>query len=192
MILAAVEGYPDAEAVKKILHHVGLTDSIVLRKRGKGELDAALPELNRSARSIRCLVVRDLDHDADCAANLTRRLVPRPSRNLLFRIAVREIEAWLFGDPERFARFLDVPPSKIPQDPDSIDDPKALVTRLARRSRTRLIREGIPARDGSGIPVGPGYPSLLGQFIRESWSPDQACLASSSLRRCVERLREWQ
>lgn len=98
MIVVAVEGYPDVQAVKNVLAHLRLKDSIVIPKRGKSHLDAALPELNRSARRIRCLVVRDLDNDAPCAGALCQKLLPHPSPNMILRIAVRKIESWLLAD----------------------------------------------------------------------------------------------
>jgi hypothetical protein len=192
MIIAAVEGYPDEEVIKRILNSTGFHDAVVLRKRGKGDLDASLPALNRSARTIRCLVVRDLDHDAVCPLHLRNQLIPNPSPNLHFRVAVREIESWLFGDREKFADFLNVPLSRMPQLPDNVDDPKLLVTQIATRSRDRRIREDVPPRPGSGISVGPGYAGLLGKFAREVWRPEAAAELSPSLRRCIERLNVWR
>lgn len=191
MIIAAVEGYPDAQAVARLLSYVGLGDVTILSKRGKSKLDAALPELNRSARGIRCLVIRDLDNDASCAAELRRNLLPNPAPNMLFRVAVREIESWLVADRDKFARFMGISPNKIPENPDSLADPKAFVTGLAARSRVSRIREGVPPRLGSGISVGPGYAGIMGQFASEIWRPQFAEVASRSLQRCIVRLREW-
>ncbi|HLH89544.1 MAG TPA: hypothetical protein VKX28_13915 [Xanthobacteraceae bacterium] len=192
MILAAVEGYPDEEVVRKILDSIGLADLIMLRKRGKGDLDAAIPELNRSANSLRCLIVRDMDNDAKCPAELLKILVPHPSKNLLFRVAEREIESWLLGDVDAFAAFLDVPRARFPESPDLVKDPKSLVTTLAAKSKNRRIREDMPPRPGSGIAVGPGYAGLLGQFARDDWRPGVAMTMSPSLRRCISRLQAWR
>jgi hypothetical protein len=191
MIIAAVEGYPDAQAVGRLLSYVGLADATILPKRGKSRLDASLLELNRSARGIRCLVIRDLDNDAPCAAELRGRLLPNPAPNMIFRIAVREIESWLLADQDLFARFMGVPSNKMPQNPDSLPDPKAFVTGLAARSRVSRIREGIPPRLGSGVSVGPGYAGIMGEYASRVWRPQVAETSSNSLRRCIERLRAW-
>src|SRR5579871_4638914 len=144
MILAAVEGYPDAEVARKVLEHVGLDQVLMLQKRGKSHLDAQLPELNRTARTVRCLVIRDLDRDATCPSQLVARLLPSLSKNLIFRVAVREIEAWLMADRERFAAFFGIPQSRLSMDPDTLDNPKQLLASLAKSSRLRMIREEVP------------------------------------------------
>jgi hypothetical protein len=191
MIIAAVEGYPDAEAVGRVLAYLGLADVKILSKRGKSQLDAALPELNRSARSIRCLIVRDLDNDATCPAELRDKLLPKPATNMLFRIAVKEIESWLIADHERFASFMGVPINRIPRNADELADPKAIVTGLAVRSRISRIRDGVPPRPGSGVSVGPGYAGIIGEYASSIWRPEVAANSSSSLQRCINRLRVW-
>lgn len=190
MIVVAVEGYPDSEAVGSILRYVGLSDPTMIIKRGKSQLDAALPELNRSARSLRCLVVRDLDND-ECVPELLSTLLPKPAPNMLFRVAVREIESWLIADRKRFATFLGVPEHRVPTDPDTVPDPKSFVTKLARASSLSRIREGIPPRQGSGIPVGPGYAGIIGEYASAHWRPEFAAKSSKSLARCISKLRSW-
>jgi hypothetical protein len=191
MIVAAVEGYPDAQVVGSLFAHLDLLEATIISKRGKSNLDAALPELNRAARGIRCLVIRDLDDDAPCAGELCRKLLPSPSANMFFRIAVRETESWLIADRDRFAQFMGLPLNKIPQNVDELADPKALVTSLAARSRISRIREGIPPRPGSGVVVGPGYAGIIGEYAASAWRPHVAQNSSPSLRQCIARLRTW-
>jgi hypothetical protein len=191
MLIAAVEGYPDAQAVSRVILYLGLPDATIITKRGKSNLDAALPELNRSARGIRCLIVRDLDNDAACAPELRKKLLPNPSPNMLFRIAVREIESWLLADHDLFARFMGVRLNMIPLNTDELADPKSFVTGIAPSSRIARIREGIPPRPGSGVPVGPGYAGIIGEYASNVWRPQVAENTSPSLRRCIARLRAW-
>ena len=65
----------------------------------------------------------DLDDDADCAAALCADRLPDPAPHLCFRVAVREMETWLLADREAAARFLSVPGSRIPQDPETVANP---------------------------------------------------------------------
>jgi hypothetical protein len=86
---------------------------------------------------------------------------------MCFRVAVRETEAWLLADRERLARFLGISTSRIPLDPEAMDDPKSLMVDLARHSRRREIREDMIPRSGSGRNVGPAYVSRLIEFVAE-------------------------
>lgn len=57
---------------------------------------------------------------------------------MCFRIAVREVEAWLLADAEQAAGFLAVPLARIPAEPETLPDPKATLIALAGRSRKEL------------------------------------------------------
>jgi hypothetical protein len=111
---------------------------------------------------------------------------------MCFRVAVREVEAWLLGDRERLARFLDVDPGWIPSDPEGSPNPKTQVVNLARRSRRReIVADMVPRRE-SGRSEGSAYASRLIEFISDSrhgWRPTVAARSSDSLRRCLRCLR---
>jgi hypothetical protein len=134
-------------------------------------------------------VLVDLDHDADCAPILRDSWLPAPSRFMCFRVAVREVEAWLLADRQRIARFLGVALAKVPHTPDLIDDPKGAMVNLARRSRRKEIREDMVPLPGSGRPEGPAYASRLIEFSSTLWRPGIAERQSDSLRRCRRGLR---
>ena len=110
-----------------------------------------------------------------------------PSPGFLFRICVREVEAWLLAHQLAMARFLGVALSRLPTAPESLADPKAALIALAQRSSHRKIRVGFKPIGSSTI--GPDYNRLLGDFIRDSWNADMASRASPSLARARERLR---
>ncbi len=117
--------------------------------------------------------------------------LPDPAPLMLFRIAVRKVEAWLLCDHERISKFLAVSPSRLPENPEIHDDPKALVTELAAHSRRRDIREDMVPRAGSGRKIGPAYSSRLIEFAtdqRSGWRPKIAAEKSDSLNRCLQRL----
>src|SRR5262249_42952103 len=108
------------------------------------------------------------------------------------RIAVRAAEAWLLADRERIADFLSVSRNLVPRNPDILDDPKATLINLARRSRKRQIREQFPPRIGSGRKVGPQYTGAMISFIENQesgWRLTEAVDQSKSLAKCVDRVQ---
>ena len=108
-----------------------------------------------------------------------------------FRVAVRKIEAWLLADRDRVANFLGISVSKVPGNPDGLNDPKQTMVSLASRSRRQDIRQEMVPRPESGRQVGPAYTSRLIEFVNDplkSWSPDLAGENSDSLRRFLSSL----
>jgi hypothetical protein len=106
---------------------------------------------------------------------------------------VREIEAWLLADRERFASFFKVRLSDIPTVPEFLDDPKEAVIELSKRSRNRDIRLDMVPRPGSGRKIGPAYISRLIEFVSDTqrgWRPEHAARSSESLNRSLTRIRE--
>jgi hypothetical protein len=112
---------------------------------------------------------------------------------MCLRVAVRAVEAWLLADAERLATFLYIPRHRVPTLPDAEADPKATLVRLARRSRSRLIRRDMVPRMGSSARVGPGYAGRIVEFVTATasrgWRPAVAAEHSDSLRRCLDALR---
>lgn len=189
-VTVAVEGPLDVEIARQILATAGHELVVPYVLRGKAALDARLPDYNEAARHSRWLVLRDLDQDAPSACDLVTALLPKRAPLLRFRIAVREAEAWLLGDRKSIADFLAVAESRVPLDADSVADPKQELVNLARHSRNRDIREGmVPERALRA--VGPGYQTLMTQFILEGWSPKRASRHSDSLRRCLRAVERW-
>jgi hypothetical protein len=91
----------------------------------------------------------DLDQHG-CAPEIIKGwLREQPHGNLVFRVAVREVEAWLLADRVGFAKFLDVSIDLLPQEPDEVLDPKQTLINLARRSRIRSLREALVPRERS-------------------------------------------
>ena len=110
---------------------------------------------------------------------------------MCFRVAVREIEAWLLADRTRIAKFLSVDSRNVPLNVEALPDPKRTVLQLAGLSRQRSLREDMLPRPGSGRDVGPAYNSRLIEFVTDrqrGWRPDVAAQASESLRRCLRCL----
>lgn len=111
---------------------------------------------------------------------------------MVFRIAVREIEAWLLADQRSFARYFSVPPVRIPNDPEAILRPKEFLVNLVRRSRSRTVRDDVVPREGSKTQVGPGYAGRMIEYASTVWSPHEASVRSDSLKRCLDRLSRFE
>lgn len=193
VVIAAVEGVVDEAVVRRLVAHVGAVPGDVYGKNGKPHLRQRINGYNNAARHTPWLVLVDLDSDADCAPILRQDWLPDPAPRLCFRVAVRQVEAWLMADPETLARYLGVARHRIPRDPEALPSAKIEMVNLARGSRRRAIREDMVPRRGSGRPVGPAYSSRLIEYVQRHWRPEVAARHADSLGRaiaCLERLME--
>jgi hypothetical protein len=192
VISGAVEGIVDEAVLRRLVRAVRAQAGPVFGKTGKQQLLERLPGYNNAARYSPWLVLVDLDDDANCAPPFKAATLPTPSQWMCFRVAVREVEAWVLGDRQRAAEFLDVNPNLLPADPEREENPKRIVVNLARRSRNRDIRQDLVPREGSGRSEGPAYASRLIEFVSDAqhgWRPTVAAHASDSLARCLRSLR---
>jgi hypothetical protein len=161
--------------------------------RGFGYIKKHIRGLNAAAKGMPILILTDLD-EAECApAKINDWLGPRTKKhpNLLFRIAVKEVEAWLLADREGFAHSLGISEGSIPRDPEALEDPKRALIDLARRSRKRSLRNGIAIKEGSAARQGPTYNYCLSKFVREEWDPERARRNSLSLQRTILILKKF-
>lgn len=159
---------------------------------GNGNLRNRFQKICDASRRLWCLVLTDLDQ-SDCPPGLVRQWISTTiPEKLIFRIAVREVEAWLLADSANLSNFLGVSRAQIPRDPEVVDDPKRTLVAIARRSRRRDVREGIPPAQMTSTRVGPEYNPMMTHFVRSSWDPAQAALAAPSLRRTIEVLQARQ
>ena len=187
-ITLVVEGSIDAAVLERVIGDAGLPTGPVYTMHGKDALDRRLAAYNKAARFSRWLVLRDLNNDAECAPALRARLLPSPAPSMRLHIAVRTVEAWLLADADAFCKCLSVPARAAPANPDGVQQPKLAVVGLARRSRSRAVREAIVPVPGSTAKVGPGYAALLIEFVAASWRPSVAASRSPSLRRLLSHL----
>jgi hypothetical protein len=187
----AVEGLIDEAVASRLASYTGFETGPVFGRRGRAAILAALPGYNSAARHTPWLVMADLDTD-ECAPQLVRTHLPNPSLLMRFRVPVTEVESWLLADRARMARYLAVPETAVPGDPDSLANPKQVLVNLARRSRSRRIQSlMVPAPRSRGT-TGPGYTSALSEFAvrtdESGWRPDIAATASDSLDRAMRSL----
>lgn len=159
---------------------------------GAGFLKKRIKGFNQAARGMPYLILTDLDTD-ECAPLKLRDWLPVPaSPNLIFRIAVCEVESWILADQENMADFLGVERESFPVQPDAIPDPKQLLVNLARASRKRTIRQNLVPKPGSTAKVGPAYNKHLCEFVQNQWDPLLARSSSPSLMRAVKAIESFQ
>jgi hypothetical protein len=160
----------------------------VYGKGGKSYLKKSLLAFNNASKGMAYFVFADLDNEP-CVPALIESwfkcpVVDYPMRraaNLLFRIAVREVESWIIADRDAFASFLGISVKKIPLQTDTIADPKAFVLSLAKHCRKRDLREDLLPRPGDRRLTGPDYNGRLTEFLYSSWRVKIAEMHSTSL-----------
>lgn len=192
-ISSAVEGVVDEAVVKRLIIEAGGEIGPIYGKRGKDFLKRRIKGYNNASQHNPWIVLIDLNRDADCPPPLKNVWLPNPGQFMCFRIAVREIEAWLLADRERFASFFRVRLSDVPADPELLNDPKETLIELAKQSRSRDIRLDMVPRPGSGRKIGPAYVSRLIEFVsnpQKGWRPERAARSSDSLNRSLTRIRQ--
>jgi Domain of unknown function (DUF4276) len=112
-------------------------------------------------------------------------------RNLIFRVAVREIEAWLLADRENIAQFLQISSAQIDRSPETLRDPKtALIQAVKKHSRSRNIRMDI-VPIGATSSIGPNYNGRLSEFAIQQWDVKLARANAPSLDRAMRSLENF-
>ena len=189
--LATEDALSEAVALRLIAELPGLTPGMRLRRSGNGYLRSRMRSFCEMARNRPILVVTDLD-TLSCPMQLRAmwlRGLRHPS-SLLLRVAVREVESWLMADHESIAGLLGRnAATRLPSNPDSVGDPKALLLRIARYA-PRGVRFDLCPADGAAARQGLGYNARLCAFVASEWDPSRAASRSESLRRARDRLRQ--
>ena len=158
---------------------------------GSGYLKRHLRAFNSAARVTPYLVLADLDQ-VECAPRLVYDWLTVPLHpNLLFRVAVREVESWLIADRASLARFLGIQVDLIPQSFDDTADPKAALLRLVRFSRHSELRSDLLPREGSTSRQGPNYNARMSRYVEKHWDPEVAARYSPSLARTVAAIKDF-
>lgn len=139
---------------------------------------------NMATRGFPVLIIADLDMNP-CPSGLQRKwLGCSPHEHFLFRIAVREIESWLLADREGIAELLKINPQSIPANPEALDDPKAELLNLAKKS-SRKIQEALLPPRGSKARIGPEYNSTITDYVNTRWNMQAAATRAPSLKRAI-------
>jgi hypothetical protein len=186
-----VEDELSVVVLRKILDHSArpFVVGAVYGNEGFGYVKSRLRAFNQAAKGMAYLLLVDLDR-AECAPVLIREWFGAVRRhpNLLFRVAAREVEAWLLAHRSAFARFARIRELLVPGDVEKIPDPKRCVIDLVSRSRSRGLRNDVVPRPGSTSRQGPNYNAALARFVLTDWDPGEAMQRADSLRRLVNVL----
>jgi hypothetical protein len=160
-----------------------------IRQGGWGYLRSRADQWREIARHRPVVLITDLDRHRCPKQLLEDWFGDRPlSRNLVVRIAVREVESWLLADHEGLAKLFGRDARMHPR-PDELTDPKQHLLTLAAKAR-RDVRADLVAERGAIARQGIGYNSRLATFVGTIWSPLRAGSRSASLRRAQIRINE--
>ncbi len=161
----------------------------IFGKKGKNFIKDNLRAYNQAASISPYLVLTDLDN-AECPLIVINSWLNfTKSDNFLFRIAVREAEAWLISDRNNFASFMGVSRDRIDLNPENIPEPKEYIINLARKSRKRKIKEDLVPEGRAS--VGRNYNTCLSDFVLNHWDIKKAQMTSKSLERLVRALNRF-
>lgn len=192
-LLLAVEDELSAAVMCKLVQATGRGFVItrIMNARGCGQLKAGMEKFRTACHVLPHVVLTDLDQypcpPALIAAWKAKALPPQ----MLLRIAVREVEAWLLADRDGIANFLSVAKNKVPQDPEAEADPKRTLINLARKSRKRRLSIELVPETGSSASIGPLYNARLSEFVDTAWDVDRARTVAPSLDRTLSRLASF-
>lgn len=189
----AVEDRLSESVLRRVLDYVdrGYHIGTVYGRRGSGYLRKTISGWNSGAKWVPFLVLTDLD-DIICPRYLIESwLGNKLHPNLMLRIAVREVESWLLADGKNLSSYLSVGARLMPDDPDSLPDPKRVLINLAARSRSSGIRSLLVPKQGSTATQGRDHNSLS-IFVNGTWDIDLARQKSPSLQRALEKLEVFE
>ena len=149
----------------------GYAIGAVFSQGGFGYLKRQAPAFNNAAKRCPFLLLTDLDQ-SPCPPQLIEDWLGRPKhRHFLLRVAVREVESWLLGDPTGLKTFLGLRMQIALPNPEQLADPKQELLKLALYSPRRAMRDALAWKDESSgrLFQGPDYNATLAKFVAEVW-----------------------
>lgn len=157
---------------------------------GYGQVKVNLAAFNNAARVRPFVVLTDLDVHAQCPGELLPSWLSgqAPSPNLVFRVAVYEVEAWLLADRDNFSFCVGISEKDIPFAVEAVRDPKAEIVELARNSRHSDVVDDLVPVSGSRARVGRRFNPWLINFAKYHWDVTRAASNCRSLERAVMAL----
>lgn len=161
-----------------------------LCRSGAGYLKAKINDFNKAASTLPFFVLTD--QDRGCPPDKIQNwLNHKANPNLIFRIAVMEIESWVMAHRIAFAKFLSIPLNHIPMNTDTVNDPKKLLISLAKKSKLKYLTQDIIPKTGSTATIGPNYNACISNFIRNNWNVHEAINHSESLFRAFKKIQSF-
>jgi hypothetical protein len=192
VVLAVVEGNLEVPATEKLLGTLGYmgANCTIVNKRGRESFWESVGKYNQAASQLGpVFALADLEREP-CPSGLIGEHLRGPQHvDYVLRIAERMLESWLLADRESLAKYLRVSADVVPNNPDVESNPKQTLVNLARKSKSRDIREEMTPEPGTPGIVGKNYTGRLTEFLREYWRPLVAQKNSESLRRAIAALR---
>jgi hypothetical protein len=186
--IATEDVLTEAVGLKLIANFLpGFEVDLKLGKKGNGLLKSKIAAYCDIAKRAPILLITDLDGTA-CAPSLMSSWLGRLNtpKNFMFRVAVREVEAWLLADQVAIKPLLGKH-GKVPHNPDNISNPKEFLLNLAVKA-PRDVRRDLLSERGSIASQGIGYNQRLCDYVNNSWNPSRAAQRSESLSRVIRRL----
>ena len=189
-IVVAVEDELSGAVMRRLIADSGRNFVIdrLINMRGGGQIKAGIKKFKSASHALPHVILTDLDSYSCPLALLQNWKAVQLPPQLLFRIAVREVESWLLADREGIAEFLHVAVTKVPRNPEAELNPKRSLINLARRSRKRRLAEELAPALGSSASIGPLYNSRLSDFVNSAWNINRAKVLADSLSRTIDRL----
>jgi hypothetical protein len=190
--LATEDALSEAVGLRLLGEHAVLKqdEPLLLRKGGFGYLRSRMDSWKQMAQQRLVVLITDLDK-VDCPVRLLDDWLGAGCvcpENLIFRIAVREVESWLLADHHGLAQLLGQK-IKPPSSPDMLPDPKQHLLGLAKKA-PRAVKEDLLARDGVIARQGLGYNHRLVNWVKTEWCPQRAEDRSPSLARTRHALNQ--
>ena len=191
-LILVVEDAASEAVLRRILADLApaWTVALVDNCGGATPMRSKLQRYRNTSHVLPHILLTDLDN-AECASALMAAwgVVSEPPR-LLFRVAVREIEAWLMGDRAGTAAWLQVPATKVPMQAEAQPDPKQTLLALGRASKSRRLRAEFCPAPGSSASQGPLYNDHIRRFVQQDWNLAAARAVVPSLNRACCRISE--
>jgi len=161
---------------------------------GFGQIKVQMPAFNNLAKLRPIIVLTDLDVHVQCPGDLWGKWMPNVTKhpNLILRVAIKEVEAWLLADRDNMADLLSISVGNMPAYPEALADPKIEIVNLARNSPSDEVKHALVPVHGSTAEVGRSFDTTLAHFARNTWDIDAAVKTSNSLNRAVKALKSFK
>lgn len=191
VIRIVVEDELSEAVVKKIIYDNTKISDLnfqTIGKRGRGKIKNRVNEFNNQSEALYFVILIDLNSDP-CAPELIREWFKHPIRkNLIFRVAVREVEAWILSDIDAISRYFNMNKDLVYKEvgnPDLLTDPKKKLLSIVNRSKNKSLKKDIVKQQGTILLQGSAYNTILSDFVLYNWESDRARVKSTSLNRAI-------
>lgn len=176
----------------RLLEEAGIEVKQVLGQQGNGWLRKNARKLNQASATIPVVMLADQDAPTTCPLATISKYLGTDERQeqFILRVCVLEAESWVLADARSFSALIGCRWEAVPQEPDTIPDPKEYLVRLAAAGRNRAVRRDLVPAKGSTARVGPGYNATLREFVETRWDSGAAARASPSLARAMAAISD--